>query len=134
MTISAEEFLQKYGKGKKPGGKYGVAPPAERTARGRVYASKAERLYADELWLRFEAGDLLMLIEQPLFRLGEDETYRPDFLVVDQGGTVVAIDRKGAETPRFQKTKKLWEKYQRIPLRVVGKSENYVVWGKRGAR
>lgn len=132
MSISAEEFRKTYGKGKKPGGKYGVAPAAERTARGRVYASKAEKLYADELWLRFEQGDILMLVEQPLFRLGEDETYRPDFLIVERDGLVVAIDRKGAETARFQKTKKLWEKYQRISLRVVGKSETYTVAGRKG--
>lgn len=145
--MSAADFLRKYtpdGKPRtasrsiaatpvaaRPGGKYGVAPAEKRTARGRVYASKAEREYADALWLRFEAGDVLLIVEQPKFRLGADTNYVADFLFLEASGVVRVVDIKGVETTEFQRAKRLWERYQRTPLEVIGKKERYIVDGLR---
>lgn len=104
----------------RPSSKYRVAPPEERKWNGRTWASKAEMRYAQELDIFLANGDVRLIVEQPLFRLGcPENTYHADFLVVESNGDVVAIDVKGVETPAFKRTKKLWEAYGRIPLKIV---------------
>jgi hypothetical protein len=103
--------------------KYHVSPPNERTARGRVYASKAEKQYADLLWALVGQPDgICLIVEQPSIRLGEDTVYKPDFLVIPEADDPYCVDVKGMETSEWKKTKILWAKYGRIPLRVVKKS------------
>ena len=95
--------------------KYGVSAPSERTARGRVYASKAEKQYADHL----HSVPGLFIIEQPRVRLGEDHIYVPDFMVwrlADR--TLWFIDVKGVETSEFRKSKKLWAKYMSLTAKL----------------
>ena len=101
--------------------KYKVSPPGERTARGRIYASKAEKQYADALWLLVDKrpDGIDTLIEQPKVRLGEDAEYRPDFLVIPFKEEPYFVDVKGAETKEFGRIKILWAKYANRPLRIV---------------
>lgn len=103
------------------GNKYNVAPASEREFQGRVYASKAEREYAQILWNRREAGTIQLLVEQPSLWLGVPENvYRPDFLVVENGNPYF-VDVKGVETPAFRKVMKLWANYGQCPLHIVKK-------------
>lgn len=107
--------------------KYNVSPVDQRTARGRVYASKAEKEYADMLWLLRDSGDYDEVVEQPCVQLGEDFKYRPDFLVIGEAG-IEYVDVKGVETNDFKRTKKLWKKYGRLTLAVVKrKGKRFVV-------
>lgn len=100
--------------------KFSVAPSASRTHNGRVYASKAEMLYAQQLEVD---PDVLGFAEQPRVQLGPDTVYRPDFVVVilpTVGRTYAYfVDVKGVETSEFLKIKKLWAKYMKVPLHVV---------------
>ena len=99
---------------------------AKRRFRDRAYDSIAECEYAKRLQLLLTHGEILEVIPQPIVQLGEDTTYRPDFLVVEYFSsqsvrTLVAyyVDVKGTETPDFKRTKKLWKKYGRLPLHIV---------------
>ena len=98
--------------------KYGVSTPDRRTFNGRVYASRAEMLYAVELSLMAEVGTIVGFAEQPRVQLGPDTVYKPDFVVVGLDATFF-VDIKGAEPPTFTKVKKLWAKYMRVPLHIV---------------
>ena len=49
--------------------KYGVAPKAERTYKGRVFHSKGEMRYFQKLELMEKAGEIRHLTTQPGFRL-----------------------------------------------------------------
>ena len=81
--------------------KYRVSPPAERQARGRTYASKAEKRYGDELYLQKISGEIIEIIEQPRFWLGVPENvYIADFLVITDQPHVV--DVKGMWTAKFK--------------------------------
>ena len=100
--------------------KYHVAPKADRTWRGVLYASKAERLRAEYLDELLRMGELIHVLEQPTYRLGcAENRYRPDFLCVDRNGEVWAEDVKGMETQAFKRHKRLWRKYGPCPLRIV---------------
>ena len=70
--------------------KYRVSPKADRTFDGRVYDSKAECVYAQNLRIAKDNGDFLEVIEQVSVCLGvRENVYRPDFLIVprrDPGG------------------------------------------------
>lgn len=105
------------------GHKYGVRSSAEqRTYRGRVWASVAERDYAERLDLLMQDGQVLWWIEQPLFRLGVPENkYTADFLVqwADAFYGLQAIDVKGVETAAFKRNMKLWAQYGPLPLAIV---------------
>jgi len=96
--------------------KFNVAPPEHRTYRGRVYASKAERQYAEHVRLD---PDVAEVVDQPKVRLGPDFSYRPDFLVVPRQGTPYYVDVKGVETKEFATVRRLWPKYGRLPLLIV---------------
>jgi len=101
--------------------KFKVAPAKERTANGRVYASKAEMLYANMLYDQMRAGEIIEVIEQPSLWLGVPENkYRPDFLIVPAGAArPYYVDVKGMETSQFKHVKKLWAKYGRLDLQIV---------------
>lgn len=76
--------------------------------------------YAQELDILRQNGEITIVVEQPLFRLGVPEnTYHADFLVIYKDGSVEAVDVKGVETTAFKRTKKLWESYGAIPLKIV---------------
>jgi len=96
--------------------KYNVAPVEQREYRGRVYASKAERQYAEFIRLDPEVAEV---VDQPKVRLGPDFTYRPDFLVVPRQGHPYYVDVKGVETKEFATVRRLWPKYGRLPLVIV---------------
>lgn len=115
--------------------KYRVSPAHERKWRGKTYDSKAEMLYAQQLDLQMQAGDVVEVIEQPRLWLGVPEnTYRPDFLVVPKGIAKRSddwiahppyyVDVKGVETPAFKRIKKLWASYGRLDLHIVKRSGN----------
>lgn len=115
--------------------KFNVAPPEQRKANGKVYASKAEKEYA--MWCQacLSHGAFRMVLEQVTLSLGVPENkYRPDFFIVYADGSYEFIDVKGVETAAFRKTVKLWQAYGPCRLRVVkrkGKSFStaYVVEG-----
>ena len=103
--------------------KYNVSPAAERTWRGRTYASKAECEYARRLWSRFDT-DVAEMIEQPRVTLTEGFVYHPDFLVILNDGKVYFVDVKGRETQRFRDAKRLWAAHGRLPLQVVKRARS----------
>lgn len=105
--------------------RYNVAPPEERRVRGKTYASKAERQYADRMYALRDAGVVRLVLEQTTLWLGVPEnTYRPDFFVIEADGTAYFVDVKGVETQAFRKTKKLWAAYGPAPLHIVKKKKH----------
>lgn len=119
--ITSEELAQLQGgkpaKGRKKN-KYNVAPPEARTWRDFTYASKAEMIYAQSLDLLQTNGDILGYCEHPRVMLGEDTRFKPDFLVIEPRQSYY-VDVKGRETREWLKVKKLWAKYQNVPLHVI---------------
>ncbi len=117
--------------------KYRVAPKEERTFNGVAYHSKAECLRAQEHDLVLRAGQLLCVVRQPLFVLG-DITYRPDFLLVERlhGGrlAVWVEDIKGVETPRFKLVKRIWAKYQKLDLLILTRDYRKRAWNRETIR
>jgi len=101
--------------------KYKVSAVEDRTWNGRLYASKAEMMYAIDLDAFREAGAIVEYIEQPKCYLGADTVYRADFFVVAATTPIEVyyVDVKGVTTGAFNKIKKLWDKYARIPLHIV---------------
>ena len=103
--------------------KYNVAPKDERTFNHKIYPSKAEMLYAQQLDLLKQAGEVLEVLEQPKFHLGcPENVYVADFLVIlpqDQDFKVYVVDVKGMETSKFKRDKKLWASYGRLKLVIV---------------
>lgn len=103
--------------------KFRVAPPDQRRAFGKTYASKAEKDYAEWCFAMVGAGAFRLVLEQVTLWLGVPEnTYRPDFFIVYADGTYEFIDVKGVETAAFKKTVRLWESYGPCNLRVVKRS------------
>ena len=75
---------------------------------------------AQQLHQLMAAGQIVEIVEQPKIHLGVPEnSYRPDFLVIEPGGLAYYEDVKGVETQTFKKTKRLWRSYGRLPLHVV---------------
>lgn len=100
--------------------KYRVAAKERRTWEGRVYASRAEMLYAQQLDIELHAGEILSIEEQPVVTLGVPENrYIPDFRVVNRRGEESWIDVKGVETQMFRRNVRLWRAYGPGPLLVV---------------
>ena len=100
--------------------KYRVANRDRRTWNGKVYASRAEMLYAQLLGAHREDGAIVEIEEQPLVTLGVPENrYRPDFRVVDCDGVTSWVDVKGVETTMFRRNMRLWKAYGPGPLLVV---------------
>lgn len=102
--------------------KYRVAPPDQRRAFGRTYASKAEKEYAEWLYRAVALREVRLVLEQVSVWLGVPEnTYRPDFFVVNGDGSHEFIDVKGVETAAFRRIVRLWESYGPCGLRIVKK-------------
>jgi len=104
--------------------KFGVSPAADRTWKGKKYASKAEMQYAMHLDNMMRAGQLSDVAEQPRYKMTKAKiVYVPDFLVTDAGGSRWCVDVKGAETDVFRLKKRLWRFYgPPMPLRLVKKT------------
>lgn len=100
--------------------KYRVASPEDRQFMGRTYASKAEMLYAVELYRMRDAGLIIDYVEQPRTWLGVPENkYVPDFLVIPRDSVPYYVDVKGIETAAFKKNKRLWAAYGYLQLYLV---------------
>jgi len=105
--------------------KYILAQPEHRRWNGKLYASKAEREYAQQLHFLLDSHVIQLIQEQPTLSLGVPENvYRPDFRVVENGEERY-IDVKGVETAMFRRACKLWAAYGPAPLHIIK---------KRGAR
>lgn len=111
--------------------KYRVAPKEDRTWNGRVYASKAEMLYArDVLDMKRRNIKSFNYWHQPSYRLGCPENkYVADFCVQETpinstAAVLYAVDVKGVETPVFRKNKRLWKVYGPYPLHIVKRQRN----------
>lgn len=90
--------------------------------RGRLYASKVERLYAEYLDDLVRTGVVHWWLRQVPIDLGEDDTYRVDFVTMDDN--VIAIDVKGHETAEFRRHKRLWRKYGPFPLWIIRRTSS----------
>jgi hypothetical protein len=111
--------------------KFRVAPSAERQWRGRTYDSKGEMQYAQHLDQLLRAGQLLVVVEQPIICLADAIRYRPDFLVQYVGSDLVeCIDFKGKEQQRDRDIWKLWRVHAQVPLRIVA-ARPAKSWGGR---
>lgn len=88
-------------------------------------------LYAQQLDLYLQSGELIEVIEQPRLWLGVPENvYVPDFLCIPSpstGGTPYMVDVKGVETSAFKRNKKLWASYGRLDLHIVKRKGNSFV-------
>jgi hypothetical protein len=96
---------------------------------GVTYASQIEMRRA--MWLDdcVKGGFVEWWIGQPLFRLGiAENTYRPDFLVVDHDQIWVE-DVKSVETREFRRNLRLWKRYGPCPLKIV--KPNGKMWSVR---
>lgn len=100
--------------------KYGVAPKADRTWCGVTYASRLEMRRLIDLHRCVELRELVAVIEQPRFRLGDPNAiYVADALVVPLGGGPWVEEIKGRETPKFKRDRKLWKRHGELPLHVI---------------
>jgi len=100
--------------------KYRVSPKHERTWNGTLYASKAESVRAMELQMLLKGGSLLLVEEQPRFKLTlADIVYVSDFRVRDDDGREWVEDVKGVLTARFKVIAKLWARYGTLPLVIL---------------
>lgn len=102
--------------------KYGVAPKAERTYNGVVYASKLEAARAKVLDRLVQKKIIRFWIGQPKFRLGcPENVYIADFLVIDMDGGFWVEDVKGYQTRKFKRDKWLWRKYGPCRLSILNR-------------
>ena len=120
------------GKGIKPQArnKWHVAPKEERNYNGKVYASKKEARYAQELDLRVRAGELSFYLEQVPFLITTGKgaiIHRIDFVTFtgrgDEGKSprynVEFIEVKGYDTPLGKLKRKLVEEKYSITIEVT---------------
>ena len=93
-------------------------PPPERVAKYRAepsvhagvrYASKAEANHARRLDADKAAGVVDWWVRQVPVMLGEDHRTVVDFLVCERGRAVFH-EVKGADTPAWRRTRRLWRK------------------------
>jgi hypothetical protein len=111
--------------------KYHVSPEHMRTVRGVTYASNAEAIRAQQLWLLEFAGDVVSIARQVTFELGVPENkYRVDFVVTDKAGRQWAEEVKGYETSKFRRDKKLWKSYGPMPLHVLRLNRDGRSWAR----
>jgi len=82
--------------------KYHVAPRAERTANGIVFASKAEAARYHELELLRAAGHVRFFLRQVPFHLPGRTRYLLDFLVFWTDGHQSFEDVKGTRTEVYE--------------------------------
>lgn len=110
------------------------ATSEHRTYEGRIYASKAEMLYAEYLDALVKLGEVFRWLPQPLFHLTPDISFRPDFIVTGHTPDVqdpsqvfedtYAVDVKGYAQVGWTKKRKLWLKYAPIKLLVVERKKH----------
>lgn len=101
--------------------KYGVAPKADRTVDGIVFASKAEAARWCELRFLQERGVITGLERQPVYKFPMNFSYIADFSYW-RAGELVVEDVKGVETPVFKlKRKCMIYFYPAVVLEVVKK-------------
>ena len=87
---------------------------------GRLYASGAERDYAEELQLRVRSGDITDLCEQPRLELEPGVFWRLDFSYREvPSGLLVHVDVKGCETEVFRLKCRLYRLHGPGPLYIV---------------
>jgi hypothetical protein len=100
------------------GGKYDVAPAAEREYLGRRYDSKAEMLFARRL--EFDPG-VRVWMPQVGVDMGTDPMTRwiLDFLVIPHEQPPYLVDVKGMITPSARRRIALFSRYGRLPLLLV---------------
>ena len=76
---------------------------------GRMFASKLEARYCEELDWRVKAGEVLYYLTQVPLRLDHNITYWCDFLEFHADGSHHYIDTKGFRTEAFKMKKKMVE-------------------------
>ena len=67
--------------------------------RGRVYPSKIQARYAQQLELRKQAGEILFWLEEVPFKLPGGIKYYLDFMEFWASGEVHCVEVKGMDTP-----------------------------------
>jgi hypothetical protein len=85
---------------------------------GFKFRSKAEHERYIILKMMYSSGQTEWFSCQPTIHITCDFSYRPDFMVVENG-EVHYEDVKGLETARFRQAKRLWAKYVPIPLWII---------------
>ena len=114
--------------------KYKVAPKDERSYKGRTYDSKAEMLYAQQLDLLVQSGDVIDYCDQPRVHLAGDFWYKPDFLVIEPNDAYY-VDVKGVITDGFRKVMAAWPARTGLSLRVIKrKGENFITTQTIGSK
>lgn len=89
---------------------------------GTVEDSKAQLHRATELRILVRHHEIAWFAKQPEFQLGDDHTYRADFIAGNLTGLIHAEEVKGGPDDReFRQTKRLWRKYGRMNLYVLEK-------------
>lgn len=99
-----------------------------------MYASKLEASYADVLYRRAWAGEILMAEPQIKFPLVVNGvlicTYVADFLVTNNDGSAEVHETKGRFAPGAKTKLKLFEAlHKELPLKVIG-AKYKSVWDK----
>lgn len=87
--------------------------------RGRVYPSKAQARYAQELELRKRAGEVLFWLEEVPFRLPNGGIHRVDFEVFLTSGIVEFIEIKGYDMPVGKLKRELVESLYPVKIEIV---------------
>lgn len=87
--------------------------------RGRVYPSKAQARYAQELELRKRAGEVFFWLEEVPFRLPNGTIHRVDFEVFLTCGVVEFVEVKGYDTVLGKLKRELVESLYPITITVV---------------
>lgn len=86
---------------------------------GINFDSKKEATYYYTLKLRKQAGEILWFVRQVPFDLPGGITYRLDFLVVANDGSIDLIDVKGVKTKEYIIKKKQVEALYGVEIREV---------------
>lgn len=106
--------------------KYHVAPKEERTFNGKVYHSKKEAEFAQELFLRQKARNIDFWLEQVPFSLPGDTVYRLDFMTFQHEvigeellWEIMFVEVKGYRTRLGEIKRKQCEQLYGISIEVV---------------
>ena len=121
MTITAEEFRERYIDQPAKGNKY----HAQRTeVDGVTHDSGHEGMRASQLRYMVRGGEITTFAHHPVFKIGPTEiVYKADFLVVDKTGEIWIEDVKGCRTKDFVKTENLWKQFGLYPLHVLHRNK-----------
>lgn len=108
---------------KKKRHKYNVGAKENRTYDGVVYHCMAEAIYAQDLDILLNSGNIRHWERQVEFKLGEDDKTIVDFVVTEWHDKYV-VEVKGVETPDFKRVKRLWKKYGPMDMQVLKRRGN----------